>query len=211
MMNAEPQSLPPSTALLQHLSFAPSSSSLDPRQTLSTQFSALLFSALLRGSSKGKQLARRIQPSLVLAPASGTGGTFFVPADGPVPTQQTQEEDDDEPPQPLLPLLTEHLSLCLLARARAVSSTSSEDTSTEPQDILEWDKLIVSYLALLVQWLWDEPGAVREFLENGGVGMVSMFVPLCCMCVYTSPLPRNCVDSRKENKADGYCKSSLNL
>ena len=115
---------------------------------------------------------------MVLPPdVNSTGGSFFVPADGPpvasspAPAPSPQQEDtDDEPPQPLLPLLTEHLSLCLLSRARAVASDEESE-----RDVREWDKLIVAYLALLAQWLWEEPGSVREFLESGGMGMVSMF------------------------------------
>ena len=112
-----------------------------------------------------------------MTPSSEARGNFFVPADGPASPQHLPPEDeDDEPPPLLLPLLTEHLSLCLLSRSRTISSGSSDKEQaepSEPRDIREWDKLIISYLVLLAQWLWDEPGAVREFLENGGVGMVS--------------------------------------
>jgi hypothetical protein len=73
------------------------------------------------------------------------------------------EGEDDEPPSSLLQLLTEHLSLSLLARSKV------------GDDILEarlWDKVIVAYLVLLATWLWEDPKSVRIFLEGGGVGVV---------------------------------------
>ena len=159
---------------MQHLSISPDAP-LNPTQTRSTQFASLLFSSLLRGSTRAKQLARNIQPQLVLPPdVNSTGGNFFVPADGPTVASSSvtaqvvhQQDPDDDPPQPLLPLLTEHLSLCLLSRARAVESDEEDE-----RGVREWNKLIVGYLVLLSQWLWEEPGSVREFLENGGMGMV---------------------------------------
>ncbi|KAE9390387.1 hypothetical protein BT96DRAFT_980295 [Gymnopus androsaceus JB14] len=47
------------------------------------------------------------------------GGSFFVPANGPAlePTPTAHEEDDD-PPQTLLQILAEHLSLVLLSRSK---------------------------------------------------------------------------------------------
>lgn len=75
--------------------------------------------------------------------------------------------DDEDPPQTLLATLAEHLTLSFLSRSRAASAETERETR-------EWDRLIVVYLALLTQWLWDDPKAVREFLENGGVGMVNV-------------------------------------
>lgn len=73
---------------------------------------------------------------------------------------------DDEAPQTIIAVLTEHLSLALLSRTHSVTLESESVTR-------EWDRLIIAYLSLLAQWLWEEPRAVREFLENGGMGVVS--------------------------------------
>lgn len=145
------------------------------------QFACLLFAAFFHGppnhsSTSPKAIAR----GLSTAPTSESGadgGSFFVPADGGPPPQgsnsnangdnkgnQAAEEEEDEPPSSLLQLLTEHLSLSLLAKSRVVD------------DVVEarsWDKVIVGYLMLLCTWLWDDPKSVRIFLEGGGVGVVS--------------------------------------
>ena len=85
-------------------------------------------------------------------------------AEPPVPETEGSGEDEDEP-QTLIALLAEHLQLSLLPRTRSVSTETERETR-------EWDRLIVIYLSLLIQWLWENPSAVREFLENGGIGMV---------------------------------------
>ena len=76
------------------------------------------------------------------------------------------DEDEDEPPSSLLQLLTEHLSLSMLARSKV------EDNVIEAR---LWDKVIVGYLVLLCTWLWEDPKGVRIFLEGGGVGVVRFF------------------------------------
>ena len=100
-------------------------------------------------------------------------GSFFVPADGPAPEIVNEKvEENDEPPQTLLQMLTENLSLSLLSRSRADSSD---------REARHWDRLIVGYLGLLSQWLWDDPAAVRDFLNAGGLGVVrSRYFP----CVF---------------------------
>ncbi|TDL16450.1 hypothetical protein BD410DRAFT_795388 [Rickenella mellea] len=159
-----------STALLQALTYSPSVP-LNEDSVVSTQLAALLFSSLVRSSTKCKQLARAITPSSIISASSGDAtGAFFVPADGPpvtgTSTPQTQTTvDDDEPPQTLLQMLTDHLSLSFLSRSRTASTDSERDAR-------EWDRLIVTYLALLAQWLWEDPKAVREFLESGGMGVL---------------------------------------
>ena len=89
-----------------------------------------------------------------------------MPADGgPPPAAVPGDEDtDDDAPQSLLQILSEHLSLAFLARARA---------DIPDREAREWDRLCVGYLCLLVQWLWEDPPAVREFLEAGALGVVS--------------------------------------
>jgi intracellular protein transport protein USO1 len=91
-----------------------------------------------------------------------------VPADGGPPPEATKlaedEKEDDEPPQTLLQLLSENLSLSFLSRSRA---------DTSDRESREWDRLVVGYLCLLSQWLWEDPKAVREFLNAGGLGVVS--------------------------------------
>ena len=64
----------------------------------------------------------------------------------------------------MLQILSEHLSLALLSRRRA---------DTSEREAREWDRLIVGYLTLMIQWLWEDPVSVRQFLEAGALGMVS--------------------------------------
>ncbi|KAG7091311.1 hypothetical protein E1B28_010356 [Marasmius oreades] len=150
--------------LIQSLVMIPNSDTpLDPVMVASTHFASLLFSHLLRNSPRCKSLARSIKPQ----PATGSDtGNFFVPADttapqAPIPAETLAE--DDEPPQTLCQIMTENLSLSLLARSRANNSD---------REAREWDRLIVAYLCLLSQWLWEEPGAVRDFLDAGGLGIL---------------------------------------
>jgi hypothetical protein len=132
------------------------------------QFAAIVFAHLIRHAPACKALARRIMPPPLAA--SDAGGSFFVPADGgarPTPPPAAPPElDDDDEAQALLQVLTEHLSLAFLSRARDTWST---------HDAREWDRWIIMYLALLSQWLWEDPKAVRVYLEAGGMGVVGLF------------------------------------
>lgn len=84
-------------------------------------------------------------------------------------------EDDDEPPQSLIQHLSENLSLSFLSRSRSDNSD---------REAREWDRLVVGYLCLLSQWLWEDPKAVREFLEAGGLGVVRF----CCYFIFGGKL-----------------------
>ncbi|KAK1235107.1 Vesicle-mediated ER to Golgi transport protein [Marasmius sp. AFHP31] len=157
----------PSHPLLQALIMTPSSESpLDPAIVTSIHFASLLLSHLLRNSPRSKSLARSIKPQIGGA-AAQSSGNFFVPADASAPAQAAPQadvpDDDDEPPQTLCQIITENLSLSFLARSRANNSD---------RESREWDRLIVAYTCLLSQWLWEEPGAVRDFLEAGGLGIL---------------------------------------
>jgi intracellular protein transport protein USO1 len=156
----------PPTPLVLSLVAAPDSASLDPATTISTVIATLLFSHLLRTSPRSKSLALAIKPTVPPSDASG-GGNFFVPADvpggAPTPPPEPEPEEEDEP-QTVIQMLSENLSLSFLSRARV---------NTSDREAREWDRLIVSYLSLLAQWLWDEPGSVRAFLDAGGMGVVS--------------------------------------
>ncbi|KAH0588472.1 hypothetical protein H2248_004312 [Termitomyces sp. 'cryptogamus'] len=99
-------------------------------------------------------------PSPVSNLSDPSAGSFFVPADGAHPPPPPEEEDD-EPPQSVLQTLSENLSLSFLSRSRA---------STSDREAREWDRLVVGYLCLLSQWLWEDPQSVREFLDAGGFG-----------------------------------------
>ncbi|KAF8588828.1 hypothetical protein K439DRAFT_1334276 [Ramaria rubella] len=131
----------------------------------------LLFSSLIRISSSVKALAQAVVPSLAVQPppTPSVGGTFFVPADGTGVSEHPQpgEEDidNDDRPQTLLQTLAEHLSLSFLSRVRAIEKSDGREER-------EWDRLIVGYLSLLAQWLWENPSAVREFLEAGGLSVL---------------------------------------
>ena len=153
---------PPITPLLHSLTALPTSP-LALGTVTSTHLSCLLFSHLLRYSPRAKTLARQVVPS-THHPSSAQGGEFFVPADGsPAPAPPPPEPEDDDELQSLLQILSEHLSLAFLSRVRA---------DTSDLEVREWDRLIVGYLCLLVQWLWDDPGSVKDFLQTGGLGMV---------------------------------------
>ncbi|KAJ7125418.1 p115 like vesicle tethering protein [Mycena epipterygia] len=168
MLPAEgPSEAPPITPLLHSLASPPNSSaSLEPATVNSTHLATLLFSHLLRSSSRAKSLARSITPPS-LPPIGETGsGNFFVPADGAPPEEPAAPEvddDDDDPPQALLQILSENLSLSSLSRSRA---------DTSEREAREWDRLVAAYLCLLSQWLWEDPGAVREFLNTGGLSVL---------------------------------------
>jgi hypothetical protein len=88
-----------------------------------------------------------------------------VPADGTPPAPPLEKEEDDDDSQTLLQILAENLSLGLLARSRANSTD---------RDAREWDRCVVGYLCLLSQWLWEDSKSVREFLDSGGLGVVSV-------------------------------------
>lgn len=170
----DPSGPPQNTVLLQSLTLPPSSP-LDNPSATSTHLATLLFSSLLRSSSRCKQLVRSITPSSS-DPNTASAGAFFVPADGPPSSgstnhqPQAQSVDDEDPPQSLLSMLTEHLSLSFLSRSRAASAETEREAR-------EWDRLIVAYLTLLSQWLWEDSKAVREFLESGGMSVVSHVFP----------------------------------
>ena len=153
---------PPASPLVFALVSAPSSDGpLDIAATNSTQYAAQLFAHLLRAAHQAKASARLIMPNLQnsnTAPAA-----LFVPADGGAPPP-VEEDDDDDAPQTVLQMLSENLSLALLSRSRE---------NTSDRESREWDRLVVAYLSLLSQWLWDDPGSVREFLNAGGLGVVS--------------------------------------
>lgn len=184
---------------------------LDRSNVTSFQFATILFAHLIRHAPQCKALARGIVPPPLSSDGpdalsgggagGGAGGNFFVPADGappPVPQaehKEAQEEEDDEDEAPtLLQLLTEHLSLAFLSRGRAAGSNKSGDEPAPNMGVgmsgreqREWDRVIVASLGLLGQWLWEEPKAVREFLEGGGLSLVSVFcrygVPFCSVSV----------------------------
>ncbi|KAI8978338.1 p115 like vesicle tethering protein [Trametes punicea] len=152
----------PVTPLLYALTTVPVSPLSIPAVT-STHFATLLFATLLRFSPRAKSLARSIVPQST-APQSTS--SFFVPADGgaPPPAPDAAESGEDaDAPQTLLQILSEHLSLAFLARSR---------TDLPDREAREWDRLCVGYLCLLIQWLWDDPRAVRDFLEAGALGVL---------------------------------------
>ena len=161
----DPSIVPPVTPLLHALS-TPPSSPLNPASVMSTHLSTLLFSHLLRSSARAKDLACSIIPPPINSEESAeVPGQFFVPADGAPPPEVAPptEPEDDDPPQSLLQVLSENLSLSFLSRGRA---------DTSDRESREWDRLVVGYLCLLSQWLWEDPKAVREFLDAGGLGVV---------------------------------------
>ncbi|KAJ7023419.1 p115 like vesicle tethering protein [Mycena alexandri] len=78
----------------------------------------------------------------------------------------------------LATLLFAHL-LRSSARAKSLARSitppslqSLSDAGTGNFFAREWDRLVVAYLCLLSQWLWEDPGAVREFLNTGGLSVL---------------------------------------
>ncbi|KAG1856077.1 p115 like vesicle tethering protein [Suillus subalutaceus] len=163
----QPSEVPMISPLLHSLCLSPSSP-LNIANVTSTHLATILFAHLLSGSPRAKTAARSIKPSSNIPGETLGQGPLFVPADStPAPTPP--EEDEEDAPQSLLHLFAENLSLCFLSRSRA------EDDREER----EWNRLIVGYICLLAQWLWDDPKAVREFLEAGGLGTVNLIPGLC--------------------------------
>lgn len=162
-LSAESSEVPVISPLLHSLCLSPSSP-LNIADVTSTHLATILFAHLLSGSLRTKTAARSIKPSSNIPAQTPSQGQFFVPADGTPSAATSPEEDEEDAPQSLLHLFSENLSLCFLSRSR------TEDEREER----EWNRLIVGYICLLVQWLWDDPKAVREFLEAGGLGTVSL-------------------------------------
>ncbi|KAL0955683.1 hypothetical protein HGRIS_001907 [Hohenbuehelia grisea] len=159
-----PKEYPPPRPLV-HALIAPPNE-LDMALVTSTQLAALLFSHLLRASSsRVKSFAISLTPPPFHIAPTPTAGAFFVPADGVAPPAPpaAPEIDDDDPPQTLLQILSENLTLVSLARKR---------TDNSEREAREWDRLFVAYLSLFSQWLWDDAIAVREFLNAGGLSVL---------------------------------------
>jgi hypothetical protein len=164
------------------------SSPLTSKLAARLQFACLLFAAFFHGppnhsNTSPKAISRGLGSQSNTSTSTTDTGSFFVPADGAPPPSSTgnvdlAEGEDDEPPSSLLQLLTEHLSLSLLARSKV------------GDDILEarsWDKVIVAYLVLLATWLWEDPKSVRIFLEGGGIGVVCSSILLQDLLLITWP------------------------
>jgi hypothetical protein len=155
---------PPLPPLL-HALISPSCSPLDIVDLTSTHFSALLFAHLLRSSRKAKSLALSITPPS-LPTNQESNPSPPIAADGdpspPIPPGADGSNEHD-PPRSLLEILTENLSLSLLARSRA---------NTSERESRDHDRLVIAYVSLLSQWLWEDPHAVRQFLDVGGFGLV---------------------------------------
>ncbi|KAF5326594.1 hypothetical protein D9611_000259 [Ephemerocybe angulata] len=150
------------TPLLNSLTLSLTSpAALEPANVTSIQLATMLFSHLLRSSPRSKAVARAIMPEL--SPPPHESSSFFVPADGTPPEAPPEEDEEKDDPQSLLQIISENLSLALLSRSRA---------DTSDREIREWDRLVISYLTLLSQWLWEDPKSVRDFLEAGGLSVL---------------------------------------
>ncbi|KAH7912734.1 p115 like vesicle tethering protein [Hygrophoropsis aurantiaca] len=162
MLSSEESTDAPSISPLLHALCIPPTSPLNLANVTTTHIATLVFSHLLGSSPRSKTIARSIKPPSAIPPTPQ--GQFFVPADGAPPGPQSVETDEDDAPQSVLHLLSENLSLCFLSRSRM--------EGTDDREAREWDRLIVGYLCLLAQWLWEDSKAVREFLEAGALGVL---------------------------------------
>ena len=142
-------------------------------RTVSTRIhlATMLLASLLRSSPPAKSLVRGVVPTLLpqhpMTPAPNA--SFFVPADGPAAGEEPvveKTDDEEDRPQTLLQTIAEHLSLAFLSRSKSIERGDGREER-------EWDRLIIGYLSLLSQWLWENPVGVREFLEAGGLSVVS--------------------------------------
>ena len=156
--------LAPASKPLLHALIAPPNitSKLDPADVMSTHIACLMFSHLLRGSPRAKSLASQVIPGS--APVAEPQSNLFIPADGTPSAPPAEEHENEDENQTVLQVLNENLSLSLLSRSR---------TDTFDREAREWDRYVVGYLCLLSQWLWEDPKSVREFLDGGGLGVVS--------------------------------------
>ena len=152
-----------SLRILRALADPPSSAQpLAPSTALHSLFASLVFTSLIRSSTKCKTAAHAIIPSHLLypgqAPASGT------------------EDDDEEPPPSLLATLMGSVALALRSRSQARDTIANAAAvagaaGAEPVgsgELTEWDRVIVGYLSVLCFWCWDDPQSVREVLDEGG-------------------------------------------
>ena len=125
---------------------------MEPGTAHRHQIAGLLFTALIRSSEKCKAVARSIVPNTVAPPVLFLDPNTEKP---PIP------EDDDDPPQPLLPSILGNLAMA--TRSRAIAREKGDD------DMREWDRVSVAYLIVLSAWVWDNPVAVKDLLEEGGI------------------------------------------
>lgn len=126
-----------------------------------------------------------------------TGAPEDVQAGGP---GANAGDDDDGDEQTLLQILIEHLSLSFLYRSKSWEGSSAVSPpigTSDAQEERDWvrrlfsvclrtktlnmtigqDRLICGYLILLIQWMWDDSGSVKEFLDNGGLATVRVSPP----------------------------------
>lgn len=153
-------------SLLSALTELPTSP-LSPQVTNRIHLAALLFSTFFNHSHTMKNMAQQIVPGLLIQQNISATGSYFTPADVGSNQGQPNESETQDRHQTLLQTLTEHMTLSFLSRSRAVEQGDSREER-------EWDRNIVGYLVLLSQWLYDSPAAVREFLDAGGLSVVSV-------------------------------------
>lgn len=139
-------------------------SQINSADVTSTHIACLMFSHLLRGLPRAKSIAARI--ILDSAVMTEQQSNLFIPADGTPSALPVKDHEDEDENQTLLQVLNENLSLSLLSRSR---------TNTSDREAREWDRYVVGYLCLISQWLWEDPKSVREFLDAGGLAVVSTY------------------------------------
>ena len=148
----------------------------------STQFASLVFAHLIRGAPRARAAALQIVPPPADGPTSGEGH-IFVPADNGGSAPPPPPEDEDEP-LPLMQILTEHLSLAFISRPKM------EVGDSPTRETREWDRIIINYICLLVQWLWNDPKSVRAYLEAGGLTLVRSFSSMRSVAVLNVVCPQ---------------------
>ncbi|KAF9235255.1 hypothetical protein BU15DRAFT_65006 [Melanogaster broomeanus] len=156
MLPREAPTETPMISPLLHALCLPPTSPLNVANVTTTHFASLLFAQLLSSSPRSKTVARSINPSPALHVSTPSQSQFFVPADG-TPSSSVPDPDDEDAPQSLISLLSENLSALLpvqVARRRRERKRGK------------------GMGAIDCGWLWEDPKAVREFLEAGGLGVL---------------------------------------
>lgn len=132
----------PGSLLLEALRTLPAPPEMD---SYTPFFACLIFTYLLRGSERAKEIARGIR----------IGGE-----DPPGPRHETDPDDDPEQTSLVQVLLG---NLMMAQRSQSQDNNAGEGL----QRSLNWARVMIGYLIVLASWLWDSPLTTTEMLNEG--------------------------------------------